>query len=122
MTHTEKDALISSALSADVPAAAGDTLKVPVGIVTRGVDNQKDIRSNLTSSYLPHEAFSVRAVKPSAAAGVQDIKEHWRGSGFVMAATASQLTTFLEAMASLQERKTIKGWILVLDESDALQS
>lgn len=91
-------------------------------MVTRGVDNQKDIRDKLATTYLPHHTANIRSVKPAAAAGKKDIKEHWRGSGFVMAATASQLQTFLEAMAELQAEGAIKGWILVLDESDALQT
>ena len=76
----------------------------------------------MATTYLPYLTAKLREVKASEAAGVRDIKSNWRGSSFIMAATVSQLSTFLEAMAQLQAEKVIKTWLLVLDESDALQT
>ena len=74
------------------------------------------------ASYLPYHSSNICLLKSSPAAGKKEIKESRIGTTFVMAATASQLQTFLEAMGELQAEGAVKGWILVLDESDALQT
>lgn len=106
----------------------GKILGCPVGIVTKGCDNQRDLTAKLVGGYLQEMSqFSVVAISPSKA-GRLDVMKNYSTRAYVMAATEPQIKAFLEAMADLQldipERgnQPVKGWILVYDESDALKT
>ena len=100
----------------------GGILRVPVGVISKTRDNQLDLANKLANSYLPsHSIFNVEAVNTSKA-GRDRVLKSWSNTAFVMAATGGQLKAFLDCMAYLQAREMINGWILVLDESDALRT
>ena len=81
---------------------AGNILRCPVGIVTKGCDNQRDLTTKIIETYLSElSQFHVEALAGSAVAGKRVIQD-WGHTTFVMAATEPQLKTYLEAMATLQ--------------------
>ena len=107
---------------------SGNVLRCPVGIITKGCDNQTDLAAKLCESYLPElSEFDVRAMAASKA-GRRDVMKNYSHTAFVMAATEPQIKAFLEAMAVLQLNESsrgsrpVRGWLLVYDESDALQT
>lgn len=103
-------------------------MRCPVGIVTKGCDNQRDLTDKIVGGYLQEMAsFRVAAMSCSKASRL-DIMKNFSTTTYVMASTEPQIRAFLEAMADLQldipERgnQPVKGWILVYDESDALKT
>lgn len=121
------DSVVLGKFSANV-CCTGKILGCPVGIVTKGCDNQRDLTAKLVGGYLQEMSqFSVVAMSPSKA-GRLDVMKNYSTRAYVMAATEPQIKAFLEAMADLQldipERgnQPVKGWILVYDESDALKT